>query len=79
MAQIEVRHLSKTFTSKDVKVDALKDINLEIEQGDIYGIIGMSGAADRGRGAGRGQGAGENVGKRASEAEEGYCNDFSAL
>ena len=44
MAQIEVRHLSKTFTSKDVKVDALKDINLEIEQGDIYGIIGMSGA-----------------------------------
>ena len=44
MAQIEVRHLSKTFTSKDVKVEALKDINLEIEQGDIYGIIGMSGA-----------------------------------
>ncbi|MGF0031497.1 methionine ABC transporter ATP-binding protein [Bariatricus sp. SGI.154] len=44
MAQIEVRHLSKSFTSKDVKVDALQDINLEIEQGDIYGIIGMSGA-----------------------------------
>ncbi len=44
MAQIVVRNLSKTFTSKDVKVDALKDINLEIEQGDIYGIIGMSGA-----------------------------------
>ena len=44
MAQIEVRHLSKTFTSKDAKVKALKDINLEIERGDIYGIIGMSGA-----------------------------------
>ena len=44
MAQIEVRHLSKTFTSKDAQVNALKDINLEIEQGDIYGIIGMSGA-----------------------------------
>ena len=44
MAQIEVRHLTKIFTSKDAKVDALKDINLEIEQGDIYGIIGMSGA-----------------------------------
>ena len=39
MAQIEVRHLSKTFTSKDAKVNALKDINLEIERGDIYGII----------------------------------------
>lgn len=44
MAQIEVRHLSKVFISKDVNVDALQDINLEIEQGDIYGIIGMSGA-----------------------------------
>ena len=44
MAQIEVRHLTKTFTSRDARVDALKDINLEIEQGDIYGIIGMSGA-----------------------------------
>ena len=44
MAQIEVRHLSKTFISKDAKVNALKDINLEIERGDIYGIIGMSGA-----------------------------------
>lgn len=44
MAQIEVRHLTKIFTSKDAKVDALKDICLEIEQGDIYGIIGMSGA-----------------------------------
>lgn len=44
MAQIEVRHLTKIFTSKDAKVDALKDISLEIEQGDIYGIIGMSGA-----------------------------------
>lgn len=44
MVQIEVRHLSKVFISKDVNVDALQDINLEIEQGDIYGIIGMSGA-----------------------------------
>ena len=44
MAQIEIRHLTKIFTSKDAKVDALKDISLEIEQGDIYGIIGMSGA-----------------------------------
>lgn len=44
MAEIEVRHLSKTFRQKDMVVDALKDINLEIEQGDIYGIIGMSGA-----------------------------------
>lgn len=44
MAEIEVRNLSKSFDLKDVKVEALKNINLDIERGDIYGIIGMSGA-----------------------------------
>ena len=44
MSEIEVRHLSKTFTQKDLTVDALSDINIKIEKGDIYGIIGMSGA-----------------------------------
>ena len=44
MSEIEVRHLSKTFTQKDLKVDALNDINISIEKGDVYGIIGMSGA-----------------------------------
>ncbi len=44
MAEIEVRNLSKTFDLKGEKVQALKDINLDIERGDIYGIIGMSGA-----------------------------------
>lgn len=41
---VEVKHLSKTFTTKEGQVDALRDINLSIEKGDIYGIIGMSGA-----------------------------------
>ena len=44
MAIIEVRHVSKQFKTKDNIVEALKDINLEVEKGDIYGIIGMSGA-----------------------------------
>ncbi|MBQ8947293.1 MAG: ATP-binding cassette domain-containing protein [Lachnospiraceae bacterium] len=44
MSEIEVLHLSKTFSQKGMTVEALKDINLTIEQGDIYGIIGMSGA-----------------------------------
>lgn len=43
-AMVEVRHLYKTFESKESKVEALRDINLTIEKGDIYGIIGMSGA-----------------------------------
>ncbi len=41
---IELRNLSKHFTTADGPVDALKHINLKIEKGDIYGIIGMSGA-----------------------------------
>ncbi len=44
MALIELKHLTKTFRGKTQTVDALRDINLEIEKGDIYGIIGMSGA-----------------------------------
>lgn len=44
MSEIEVRHLYKTFEQKELKVNALKDINLTIAAGDIYGIIGMSGA-----------------------------------
>ncbi len=44
MAIIEVKHVSKRFFTKDAPVDALKDINLQVEAGDIYGIIGMSGA-----------------------------------
>jgi len=41
---IEIKNLSKTFSVSDGKVDALKNINLTINDGDIYGIIGMSGA-----------------------------------
>ena len=44
MSEIEVKHLTKTFEQKGLHVEALKDINLTIEAGDIYGIIGMSGA-----------------------------------
>ena len=41
---IEIKHLSKSFETAGGTVEALKDINLTIEDGDIYGIIGMSGA-----------------------------------
>ena len=41
---IELRNLSKLFTTTDGPVDALRHINLTINDGDIYGIIGMSGA-----------------------------------
>ena len=36
--------LSKTFVSSQGNVEALRNININIEDGDIFGIIGMSGA-----------------------------------
>jgi D-methionine transport system ATP-binding protein len=44
MNEIKVEHLTKYFTTKEGRVEALKDINLNIKAGDIFGIIGMSGA-----------------------------------
>lgn len=41
---IEFKNLTKNFTTASGTVEALKNINLQIENGDIYGIIGMSGA-----------------------------------
>ena len=41
---IRFEHVNKIFTSKGVTTHAMKDINLEIGQGEIFGIIGFSGA-----------------------------------
>ncbi len=41
---IEIKNLSKNFSTADGTVEALKNVNLTIADGDIYGIIGMSGA-----------------------------------
>lgn len=41
---LEIRHLTKTYGSKDNKTVALKDVSLTVNDGDIYGIIGLSGA-----------------------------------
>lgn len=41
---ISLKNINKTFHTKDKEVKALQNINLEIDQGDIYGVIGYSGA-----------------------------------
>lgn len=44
MSIISLQGVSKEFNTRAGKVNALSNINLEIEEGDIYGIIGLSGA-----------------------------------
>lgn len=41
---ISIRNLSKIFSTPKGKVQVLKNVNLKIKKGDIFGIIGFSGA-----------------------------------
>ena len=41
---IQIKDLEKQYTSKNATVTALSRINLNVNEGEIYGIIGMSGA-----------------------------------
>ena len=41
---IELRHVSKVFTSGGKEVKALDDVSLTVPEGTIYGVIGSSGA-----------------------------------
>lgn len=41
---IEIKGLCKTYTNGKDSFEALKDINITIEQGEIFGFIGLSGA-----------------------------------
>ena len=41
---INIQHMNKTFHLKSGDVTALDDVTLNIEAGQIYGVIGYSGA-----------------------------------
>ena len=41
---IELKHLGKIYSSASGSVEALKDVNLTIADGEIFGFIGLSGA-----------------------------------
>ena len=76
---IEIDHLSKTFQSAGGVTQALQDICLEVETGDISGIIGMSGAGrstegGRRNGSSCGRTPGGTCGRKSSgRPGEGEC------
>lgn len=41
---IQIQHVSKVFGGGEGTVRALEDINLDVQEGEIFGIIGLSGA-----------------------------------
>jgi D-methionine transport system ATP-binding protein len=41
---IELQHIEKIYHTASGDLHALKDINLTINEGEIFGIIGLSGA-----------------------------------
>lgn len=41
---IRLEHVSKTFATKNGDVHAVRDVTLQIAEGEIFGIIGFSGA-----------------------------------
>ena len=41
---IKIEKLNKTFHTEDGDFVALRDIDLSIREGEIFGIIGLSGA-----------------------------------
>jgi D-methionine transport system ATP-binding protein len=43
-ALIEIRGLTKTFGNGQKSFEALKGLDLEIEEGEIFGVVGLSGA-----------------------------------
>ena len=40
-------HVSKKYENDGKEFAALKDVSLSIEEGEIFGIIGMSGAGNQ--------------------------------
>lgn len=44
MDMVKVENLSKSYGSGDIKIDALKDINITIKHGEFVAIVGSSGS-----------------------------------
>jgi ABC-2 type transport system ATP-binding protein len=41
---IELRHARKTFRTRQGRINALVDVNLAVQEGDVFGLLGANGA-----------------------------------
>ena len=46
---LSIKDLRKTYKDEDVVVEALKGIDLEVEQGDFFSLLGPNGAGKNNR------------------------------
>ena len=81
---VEFKNVSKTFYTKNGPFQALNQINLAIQEGDIFGIIGLSGpvyqlsgSTDRGRSTDCRTRSWKNESEGTAETEAGNRDDFS--
>jgi len=44
MSLLKLEDISKTYGTGELRVEALKSVNLEFKQGNFYAIIGKSGS-----------------------------------
>ena len=44
MSAVSIQNIVKTYGTKKEKTEALKGISLEVEKGELFGIIGPDGA-----------------------------------
>jgi len=44
MPAIEIENLSKTYRTKKIRIEALKQINLRIDENQVFGLLGPNGA-----------------------------------
>jgi ABC-2 type transport system ATP-binding protein len=44
MPAIEIENLSKTYRAKKIRIEALKQINLRIDENQVFGLLGPNGA-----------------------------------
>ncbi len=46
MPILELKNIKRIYESKNIKTEALRDVNLSVDEGEFISIMGESGAGD---------------------------------